>query len=62
MLGFGERKSDNSASEDWFPPSLACASRMASQAKGTIFLFEHVVPVFAHVIVVFSLTESQHLH
>jgi hypothetical protein len=26
------------------------------------FLSEHVAPVFAHVIVVFSLTESQHLH
>jgi hypothetical protein len=61
MLGFGQRKSDNSASEDWFPPLLACASRIASQAKGTTFLTEHVVPMFAHIIVVFSLTESQHL-
>jgi hypothetical protein len=62
MLGFGERKSGNSASEDWFPPLLACASRIASQAKGTTFLTGHVVPMFAHIIVVFSLTESQHLH
>src|SRR5260370_26659178 len=61
MLGFDERTSDNSVSEDWFLPLLACASRMASQAKRTTFLSEYMVPVFVHVIVVCSLIKSQHL-
>jgi hypothetical protein len=57
MLEFGERKSDNSAERRWHPLLLARASRMVLQAKGITLHSEQVVTVFAHVIVVFSLTE-----
>lgn len=62
MLEFGERKSDHSASEDGIPLLLARASRMALQGKEITLHSEQVVTVFAHVIVVFPLTEFQHVH
>src|SRR5712691_2658193 len=61
MLELGERKYDNYANEDRFPLTSCCATRVASQAKKRIFLSEHMAPMFARIIVVFSLTELQHL-